>query len=627
MRGHCHRLSRLFPLFWATTLLLCASIGNTQNSALVDELDKASDIFLDGLSSLLRKIDEHHKKTAKYDLDVTKAIDSQSDVLEELSGLDEFIRSASVERDVMYLPVFLQFRSSMAEIEHLSPGLDRLGCRDANQVQQCVPVFLSGPALEYLYTKNELDDSAYGPVANFVRNVIDHHPSAVFSQPLPIRPDFPLVEQSFGSQPMNPNGNAVGSWFADPCNSIAQSGWDPGGRVVIVGPGFLDDDRLTSHSSCITSNGMGEAQRLTKSEFAQFQQIVVGIVFKNQPSPEDRGKPVDYTGHNLETLAARSQYAERYLRYVEIRPTPFLPTRADDPYIKSLIAQNRYKYPDDVSKLSLFEAQVMRQVFSAARSSLYQLRFSKAPQFKNIRRIEFVQSGWFDVGALSDKPGVVSISPTAIRATFLQCHGEVDQLIRFLRAERECQSNGGTVRQDSPRPTVDNSIVTTYQPKEKNQLDHARDHLRPFVCGEVNKYDAQSRIVNEFNSCLVNDLWFLMNHEMAHIYLANEGRVEQDEDRADCYALLYGLRTRPNADLGVFETIVVGGAAENMDLNVGQFKLQSVRTRYLSLKEKMLPLARKGVLSDAVCDRYSSAHPSNLAAIVSSSSNSKQEGE
>jgi len=97
--------------------------------------------------------------------------------------------------------------------------------------------------------------------------------------------------------------------------------------------------------------------------------------------------------------------------------------------------------------------------------------------------------------------------------------------------------------------------------------------------------------INAFNKCIVDQLWFLFHHEMAHFYLRGERAVEDSEERADCYGLMNALASRPGVSLGVFTTVIAGELLSEGGgrLNIGPERAARMAQRYKRMQNVLLP--------------------------------------
>lgn len=516
-----------------------------------------------------------------FPIDITKPVTESESVYAELSALDEFLQHASHRPKFVYLPIRVTFHRSEDVLRVV-----RFDCGTEVPDYECAPDFFSPDVLSSVYTAHWLDSDQDRAVTNFVRHLLDPSPgrrSATMFAQLPVfrpgvakyrNPNYP----QFGVIPAS--GDRAEAWFANPCNFVSESGRDDG---WLVKPGVPNSNpTLRVDSECSVSETGSGLTRLSPAELRAFQAWGVDdrYVFKNQPTREMQGEDPD-----------------RYFGFLAIRPTATMKP------IPSFFAGNG----KSADQLSNFEKQVLGRLLVEARAAIASFDHKNSILIPRKVSFRFGEGSFADINVHRQKSDELNFPASALRASFLQCSEPIDNLLRFVRSEAECKRLGGQVRDKYYAWGYARQRVLSGR-ETPSAVARAEETSRQFYCQRGNGIDRQRKLIDKFNACVVDKVWFLLHHELAHLYLRRGAApTEIREDRADCYGLRAALTSRPEASLGIFESGVIreleNPTADSARLLPEQVLL--VRQRYDSLK-RIMPLVASNSLTNAFCDSYSS---------------------
>jgi hypothetical protein len=574
--------------------------------------DRVIPAFVAALSTLLAGIAAGDvapapaERVKPYPLDITKPIDDKYSVYQELQALDEFLRSATKHPDFLYLPIHV----SISRSEEVSQTME-YSCRLDDGTGGCAPDFFTAQTLSKAYAENWLDSDAERALTNFIRRILSpaDRNGVPLSKPLALYEPLDAGPQAgfYGSlRAKEADDERRAAWFNNPCNLVAESGRDDGWQVVNLPADDLLSVALQLRCELSDSVGAGLA-KLTTAELQSFERWSAHkeVVFKNQPSPELQGKPVGYEGKDLAVAYYASQNAEHYIRYLGIKPPASLQT------IPSLFTEGETPLSQQLSTL---EKQILRRLMDEARLAVQKVDPDKATRFPRDIKLVFGPGTFVNIYVSRPKNNELHFPASALRASFLQCGAPISKVILLVETEEACRQMGGLVRESADLSWFTNRSANGLDldlQKRKSRLDQAKERVRGFVCEAANRSLEPQRLVEEFNACVVDKLWFLLHHELAHLYLRpGSAATEQSEDRADCYGLRAAVASRPKSSLGIFESGVIDeiDSPSAMSPSLLPQQIAVVTARYNSLK-RVLPLASRGELTSEYCDSYGSVPP------------------
>lgn len=590
--------------FYAASALFAVTFAIPSNG--VSSTDPIEAVF-EGFGELIFRVEKRFERERALPFAVTQPVTSQADALEILKEIDGFLLASTETPSVVYLPIHLSGEETSALGEPSSSE-----CWEGYS-SSCTRAFFTREMVVNLYTQGSLGSDVSRALTNFIRELNareNNSASAVtFSKALP------LLSRDYGSNPQGPYGvvhqdardNARREWFADPCNQVTASGRDDGWSQRQDEAPQANDVMAALRTPCAVSDEGSGTKPLGASELEQFARSTrrYSVAIKNQPPPALRGWPSGYRGKDLSRMAAEAEYPIRYIRYTQHQPSwrvrLLTNSAAKERALESVNSEDR---------LSPFERRFMRRLLVDAARSLPS-RGSAAVKMPRNTRLVLGEGDFYDIGVAAENARFIEFPVAPVRVSFMNCEAEIAALIGFTRSEAECRAFGGQPRQflgGWPTANIDPTSAFREQQEAapKSATDEAKDRGRRFVCQAANDPERQLTAVNRLNSCIVDQLWFLVHHELAHIYRGTAGKPNMSEDQADCHGLLRAIASRPNAGLGVFESDIASKAERLLLDNPQTYGAQSRKLlgRLEGLQKQLTPMAAQGSLTVEACRKY-----------------------